>query len=334
MIRTFTAIANSLICCGVARATALLSDPALPGLTGSPSAGTDGSGLAMALNDTRRLLSNWNINMGSRFGSACPCNHQMRLARGAVPSAVCRLLAISMLWLATAQMAAADGGRRVALVVGNADYQSVARLDNPSNDARLMAQTLARLGFSIVGGRPQLNLEKPAFDRSVQEFGRAIIGADVALFYYSGHGLQVQGVNWLVPVDANPARLQDLDFQMISADLVLRQMRDAGTRLNIMILDACRNNPFGSGGLRAASSGLAQMTAPEGTLISYATQPGSVARDGSGTNSPFTAALAKAMQQPGLDIFRVFNQVGLGVQEATGGEQQPWVASSPISGEF
>jgi hypothetical protein len=259
---------------------------------------------------------------------------RMRAASRSVLVTVCRLLVVSMLWLATAQIAAADGGRRVALIVGNADYRSVARLDNPRNDARLMAQTLARLGFSIVGGGPQLNLEKPAFDKSVQEFGREIIGADVALFYYSGHGLQVQGVNWLVPVDANPTRLQDLDFQMISADLVLRQMRDARTRLNIMILDACRNNPFGSRGLRAVGGGLAQMTAPEGTLISYATQPGSVAQDGSGTNSPFTAALAKAMQQPGLDIFRVFNQVGLGVQMATDGEQQPWVASSPISGEF
>ncbi len=335
MIRTFTSIVmNALICCAVTLAAALLPGPALAVLNDPPSAGSDGSGFGRVLNDTRRSLRDRNIRMSSCFEFALPCNHRTPLVGRSVLVAVCRLLVVSMLWLATAQIAAADGGRRVALVVGNADYQSVARLDNPRNDARLMAQTLARLGFSIVGGGPQLNLQKSAFDRSVREFGRAIIGADVALFYYSGHGLQVQGVNWLVPVDANPTRLQDLDFQMMSADLILRQMRDAGTRLNIMILDACRNNPFGSRGLRATGGGLAQMTAPVGTVISYATQPGSVAQDGSGTNSPFTAALAKAMEQPGLDIFRVFNQVGLGVQEATGGEQQPWVASSPISGEF
>jgi Caspase domain len=335
MIRSYASIViNSFICCAVALATALLVGPSVATLTELSSVVRDGSGLGTVLNVTRRSSCGRNTHLGSRCGSALLCSHLRRLLSRSVLVAVCHSLVVSTLWLATVQIAAADEGRRVALVIGNADYQSVARLDNPRNDARLMAQTLARLGFSIVGGGPQLNLEKPAFDKSVQEFGRAIIGADVALFYYSGHGLQVQGVNWLVPVDANPTRLQDLDFQMISADLVLRQMRDARTRLNIMVLDACRNNPFGSRGLRAAGGGLAEMTAPEGTLISYATQPGSVARDGSGTNSPFTAALAKAMQQPGLDIFRVFNQVGLGVQMATDGEQQPWVASSPISGEF
>ena len=168
----------------------------------------------------------------------------------------------------------------------------------------------------------------------MQDFGHAVAGAEVALFYYSGHGLQVQGVNWLVPIDANPTRPQDLDFQMVDADLVLRQMDGAGTKLNLVLLDACRNNPFGNRGLRALQPGLAEMRAPEGTLISYATQPGNVAMDGAGANSPYTTALAASMRRPGLDVFRMFNQVGLQVKRSTGGNQQPWVSNSPIDGDF
>ena len=224
--------------------------------------------------------------------------------------------------------------RRVALVVGNGVYRNLARLANPPNDAELMAKTLKELGFVLVGGGPQTNLDKAGFDRAIQSFGTALQTADVGLFYYAGHGLQVQGTNWLVPVGANPGGQQDLDFQMINADLVLKQMRFAKTKLNVMILDACRNNPFGGQGLRATVGGLAEMRAPEGTLIAYATQPGNVARDGDGINSPFTTALATTMRQPGLDVFRLFNQVGLMVKRDTAGEQQPWVSSSPIDGDF
>jgi hypothetical protein len=244
------------------------------------------------------------------------------------------LLACLMILFGCVTAARADAGRRVALVIGNGDYASVERLRNPINDARLIAGTLKELGFELVGGGPQTNLDKAGMTRAVQEFGRALAGADVALFYYSGHGLQVEGVNWLVPVDANPTRPQDLDFQMLDADLVLRQMQGAGTRLNIVILDACRNNPFAVRGLRSLGGGLAEMRAPEGTLISYATQPGAVAQDGDGANSPFSTALAQTMRQPGLDVFRTFNQVGLQVKRTTGGMQQPWVSNSPIDGEF
>jgi TPR repeat protein len=177
-------------------------------------------------------------------------------------------------------------------------------------------------------------VDKAHFDRLVQDFGRAIQGADVALFYYAGHGMQVDGSNWLVPTDANPTRPQDLEFQMVNAELVLKQMDGAGTRLNLVILDACRNNPFATLGTRGVQSGLAQMRAPEGTMISFATQPGNVAADGSGADGPYAVALAAAMRQPGLDIFRVFNQVGLTVKRSTNGAQLPWVSSSPIDGEF
>jgi len=144
----------------------------------------------------------------------------------------------------------------------------------------------------------------------------------------------VNGSNYLVPVGANPTREADVDFQMVDVNLVLRQMQGSGTRLNMVILDACRNNPFGARGLRSSDGGLAQMRAPEGTLISYATQPGSVAQDGSDGHSPYTRALATTIKQAGLDIFQTFNQVGLAVKRETGGSQQPWVSSSPIDGTF
>lgn len=224
--------------------------------------------------------------------------------------------------------------KRVALVVGNAAYQNVARLDNPKNDAKLMADTLKRLGFKLIGDDAQIDLDKAALDKAVQNFGQQIQGADVGLFYYAGHGVQVAGSNYLVPVNANPTREADVDFQMVDVNLVLRQMQGSGTKLNLVILDACRNNPFGGRGLRAAAGGLAQMRAPTGTLISYATQPGNVAQDGVGGNSPYTKALAQTIQKAGLDIFQTFNQVGLAVQRSTGGSQQPWVSSSPIDGNF
>jgi hypothetical protein len=247
-------------------------------------------------------------------------------SRGTLPAL------IALLFLLLASPAAAE--KRIALVVGNSAYQNITRLDNPRNDAVLMADTLLGLGFTLIGGRAQLDLDKPALDIAVQNFGRQIQGADVALFYYAGHGVQVNGSNYLVPVSANPTREADVDFQMVDINLVLRQMQGSGTRLNMVILDACRNNPFGARGLRSADGGLAQMRAPEGTLISYATQPGSVAQDGSDGHSPYTKALAATVRVAGLDIFQTFNQVGLIVKRETGGSQQPWVSSSPIDGTF
>jgi hypothetical protein len=258
------------------------------------------------------------------------------------------LFSLSALIMAMCFFAApAIADKRVALVVGNGTYRNVAWLDNPANDARLLADTLRDLGFALVGGDAQLDLDKAAFDRVVQDFGTQLQGADVALFFYAGHGVQVRGTNYLIPVDANPTREADVDFQMLDTNLVMRQMEGAGTRLNLVILDACRNNPFGGRGLvvgrgrdtesirlRDTSSGLAQMQAPEGTLISFATQPGSVARDGIDGHSPYSKALAETIRRPGLGIFDVFNQVGLEVKRATGGAQQPWVSSSPIDGAF
>jgi uncharacterized caspase-like protein len=245
--------------------------------------------------------------------------------------AIVALLAIT---LAALMPAPAQAEKRVALVIGNSAYQHVGRLDNPINDARLMADTLRSLGFTLIGDGPQVDLDRPRFERAVQAFGRALVGADVGLFYFAGHGVQVGGGNYLVPIEANPTREADVGFQMLNANLVLSQMDGAGTKLNLVILDACRNNPFGGQGLRSGGRGLAQIQAPEGTLVSYATQPNSVAQDGSDGNSPYTRALAQAMKRPGLDIFRTFNEVGLAVSNATGGAQRPWVSLSPIKGDF
>jgi Caspase domain/Domain of unknown function (DUF4189) len=244
------------------------------------------------------------------------------------------LMAAFAAWLTLILVAPAAAEKRIALVIGNSAYQNVPRLDNPRNDAALMAETLATLGFTLVGGRAQLDLDKSTMDTAVQAFGRQVQGADVGLFYYAGHGVQVSGSNYLVPVSANPTREADVDFQTVDVNLVLRQMQGSGTRLNMVILDACRNNPFSVRGLRASDGGLAQMRAPEGTLISYATQPGNVALDGADGHSPYTRALATTVKQAGLDIFQTFNQVGLAVKRQTGGAQQPWVSSSPIDGNF
>lgn len=245
-----------------------------------------------------------------------------------------RLRSVFLLLFLVLPASAAQADKRVALVVGNAAYQAVSPLANPQKDATLIAETLRSVGFTLIGGAAQLDLDKPAFDKAVQTFGNQLIGADVALFYYAGHGVQIRGSNYLVPVSANPVRETDVDFQMLDVALVLRQMEGSGTKLNLVILDACRNNPFGGRNLRSTDSGLAQIRAPEGTLLSYATQPGNVALDGANGHSPYTQALAETIRRPGLDIFQTFNQVGLLVKRATGGSQQPWVSSSPIDGAF
>ena len=147
----------------------------------------------------------------------------------------CGLHTVALVLLLVTQTAAPQAERRVALVIGNGQYHSVPRLANPTHDAQLIADTLTGLGFTLVGGKAQLDLDKAAFDRAVQEFGTALQGASVAFFYYAGHGVQVRGANYLVPVSANPTKEADVDFQMVNADLVLRQMEGAGTQLNLLI---------------------------------------------------------------------------------------------------
>jgi uncharacterized caspase-like protein len=223
---------------------------------------------------------------------------------------------------------------RLALVIGNGGYHHVPPLTNPPNDARLAADTLRSLGFRLVGDAALVNADHAAMEHAIRDFGKRLRGGAVGLFYYAGHGVQIEGENYLVPVGADVEDAADVKYELVNVGYVLDEMKNAANRLNIVILDACRNNPFGGRGLRALSRGLAQMQAPEGTLISYATQPGNTASDGNGKNSPFTKALTAAMMKPGLGVFDTFNEVGLTVKAATGGQQQPWLASSPIEGTF
>jgi hypothetical protein len=248
-------------------------------------------------------------------------------------SIVASVLAYCAVILAMAG-ARAETESRVALAIGNGGYEHLPRLPNPPNDARLIAATLKGLGFTLIGGKEQTDLDRAGFEQAIREFGSRLAGGSVGLFYYAGHGVQVEGVNYLVPISANPATVADVDFELIDAGLVLKQMEAAGSKLNLVLLDACRNNPFGGRGLRGAGGGLAQMRATTGTLISYATQPGSVAMDGNEGNSPYTLALAEAMKKPGIPVLDVFNTVGLAVDKATNGRQQPWLSSSPIDGNF
>ena len=247
------------------------------------------------------------------------------------------LAAIAVAFLVAAPGAAwaQQPEKRVALVIGNSKYRHVPALANTPNDARLMAATLKGLGFALVGDGALIDLDKPGFERAVRAFRAELQASTAGMFYYAGHGLQIQGVNYLVPVDANPSKPADADFELVDASMVMRQMEAGGTRLNVIVLDACRNNPFGGRGMREGGAGLAQMRAPKGTLISYATQPGNLASDGAaGGNSPYTKALAEAVRRPGRNIFQVFNDVGIAVDRATGGVQQPWLSSSPIEGDF
>lgn len=246
------------------------------------------------------------------------------------------LFLASMVASALPTSAAAEEGaeHRVALIIGNGSYRNAAPLANPPHDAELIAETLSQMGFSLVGGGPLIDADRPAMEQAIREFGRQLQGGAVGLFYYSGHGIQVGGANYLIPVTADVARDVDVKYELVDVGLVLDEMGHAGNRLNIVILDACRNNPFGKRGMRSVSSGLSQVVAPAGTVIGYATQPDNVAADGSGRNSPYTTALATALRKPGLDLFGMFNEVGLQVKQATSGQQQPWVAASPVEGQF
>jgi hypothetical protein len=229
---------------------------------------------------------------------------------------------------------AAHAEKRVALVIGNSAYRTVPALPNPVADARLMSDTLSSLGFFVVGGGARLDLDKAGFDDALREFGKELVGADAALFYYAGHGVETHGLNFLVPVDAHPADEGDVLAQTVGLAGILDQMEKSGARINLLLLDACRDNPFRGQGVRSVTGGLAQMQAPPGTLISFATQPRSVSLDGDDGHSPYTAALAATMQRAGFGLFKTFNEVGLAVEKATHGAQLPWVSSSPISGSF
>jgi hypothetical protein len=219
--------------------------------------------------------------------------------------------------------------KRVALVIGNAAY-AVGPLQNPVLDARAMAATLQALGFEVLAHE---NLSYRNMRRAVAEFGERVAAGGVALFYYSGHGLQVNGENYLVPVDADIKNERYVAAEAIDADHVLLQMQEAKTRVNVVVLDACRDNPF-AGRFRGLGRGLAFMDVPAGTYVAYSTAPGSVAEDGEpGQNGIYTSELLRALREPGLRIEDVFKRVRIAVQSRTQNRQSPWDASS-MTGDF
>jgi uncharacterized caspase-like protein len=223
---------------------------------------------------------------------------------------------------------AAGGENRIALVIGNSAYKS-APLKNPAKDARDMAALLKSLGFAVT---LKVDAGQKEMEEAVRQFGLDLRQGGVGLFYFAGHGLQVAGSNYLVPVDAKIQSESDVRFECVDAGRVLGKMEDAGNTLNIVVLDACRNNPF-SRGFRSAERGLAEMRAPTGSLIAYATAPGSVASDGSGDNGIYTKHLLQTMRTPGLPITDVFMRVRMGVVAETGKKQVPWESSS-LTGYF
>ena len=219
---------------------------------------------------------------------------------------------------------------RIALVIGNSSYTSVSALDNPSRDAELIASTLEQIDFDVT---LLIDASQNDMKRALSDFGRSLRdgGPDTTgLFYYAGHGVQSFGNNYLLPVDVSLNDAADLDLEGVEAQSVLRQMASARNRTNFVILDACRNNPFADMA-EFDAPGLAEMKAPTGTFLSYATSPGAVALDGTGQNSPFTKALAQEMTKPGVPVEQMFKQVRISVLDETRGLQTPWDTSSLTS---
>lgn len=238
------------------------------------------------------------------------------------------------IWAAAALFFAAHPAgaeTRMALVIGNGGY-ATASLNNPPNDARLVGDTLESLGFAV---SRHVDLDQRALKRAVLEYGNALAEAGpdtISVIFYAGHGVQISGRNYLIPVKARIEHERDVPIEAVAADEILQSLAYADTRLNIVILDACRNNPFARS-FRSAETGLARMDAPRGTLLAYSTSPGSVAADGDGRYSPYARAIARAMNLPGLSIEEVFKRARIDVMERTAEQQIPWESSS-LTGNF
>ena len=232
---------------------------------------------------------------------------------------------------------AASAEKRVALLIGNSAYQYVPRLQNPVNDVADMRAKLDTLGFQIFGGA---DLDRSKMIGALTSFGRAAENADVALVFYAGHGVQVNGQNYLVPVDANVEFEAELDIALVPFSIVMQQLA-RGSRINIALLDACRDNPFaqnlsrsmGTRAVGALGRGLSRLRSTAGTFVAYATEPDNVAQDGTGRNSPFTSALLKNMDRPGLSLSDMMIEVRNDVIQSTNGKQVPWDTSS-LTGRF
>ena len=218
--------------------------------------------------------------------------------------------------------------KRVALVIGNNQYEKVP-LKNPVHDAEDMSRALTALGFNVL---TKTNVNQREMEEAIHQFYQSIQNGEVALFYFSGHGAQVNGENYLIPINENIQTGSDIRYKAVNAQYVLAKMEEANNQTNIIILDACRNNPFK--GFKSQQQGFAPMIANRGTFIAYATSPGAVAlEDPSARNSFYTKHLLIALQKRGLMIEQVFKEVVRGVENDTDQQQTPWIASS-LRGDF
>lgn len=218
-----------------------------------------------------------------------------------------------------------DSRKRVALVIGNSSYRS-SPLKNPANDAKAMAASLRRLGFDV---EEKTNLSYLEMSKSIESFGKKMRSGGVGLFYFAGHGMQVNGANYLIPVDAQIDDENEVRFKAVDAGLILAKMEQAKSDVSIVVLDACRNNPFARS-FRSSNRGLASMDAPSGSLIAYATGPGKTAADGSGSNGIYTEELIRTIETPGLSVEEAFKQTRKAVIGRTAGTQVPWESSSLV----
>ena len=226
------------------------------------------------------------------------------------------------------QQSASLSERRLALVIGNGSYRS-SPLKNPRNDVQAMTTALTRAGFEVMAHN---DLDFRAMRNAIREFGDKLTRYDVGLFYYSGHGVQVEGNNYLIPVDSDIRRVDEITTSSLNANFVLAKMESAQNKLNLVVLDACRDSPLGSMS-RGMTRGLSSMDAAKGTMIAFSTAPGEVALDGEGDNSPYTKHLASAIQKEGLLLEQVFKEVRRNVVAETQGKQVPWENSS-VMGDF
>lgn len=221
--------------------------------------------------------------------------------------------------------------QRLALLIGNSSYTHGGSLDNPVNDVRAIKKALEGLGFTVMKYE---NCSQKTMKRAMDKFGRKLRGRDVGLFFYAGHGVQVRGHNYLLPVDAKLDTAHDAEYDCVRADRVLAKMEGAGSKTNIVILDACRDNPFERSWRRGTEgSGLAFMNAPSGSLIAYSTAPGKTALDGRGKNSPYTSALLEHIGTPNITVLEMFQGVRSTVMAKSRGGQIPWESTS-LRGNF
>jgi caspase domain-containing protein len=228
-----------------------------------------------------------------------------------------------------AAVALPPSSHRRALLIGNAAYPD-SPLSNPVHDATDLASLLRRLGFEVT---LQRDADRPTMEQAIDRFTQGVPRGSAGLFFFAGHGVQIEGVNYLIPIGTRFMAASDVKYQAVAADWVLARMDESGMDVKLLLLDACRNNPLGRSWTRALSRGLAVMETPQGALLAYATSPGKTAGDGAGRNSPFTVQLLRELALPGRDIEVALKAVRAGVQQSTKGEQIPWVASS-MTGDF